>query len=128
MKRLLPPLLLGFGIALALIIGKRMSTDAMAVMVGVAVGVAASVPTSLLLVALLRKERQSWRSEQQATPHYPAVQPPSIIVVDPSKYALPSQPATPTPLPLPEPMQDGGLHRLRVIGAEEEWPAAEWTR
>ena len=55
MKRLLPPLLLGFGIALALIIGKRMSTDAMAVMVGVAVGVAASVPTSLLLVALLAR-------------------------------------------------------------------------
>lgn len=131
MKRLLPPLLLGFGVALALIIGKRMSTDAMAVVVGVAVGVAASVPTSLLLVALLRRERQSWRTERPA-PSYPAFQPPNIIVVDPSKYALPSQPAASAPMPLPEPAQDGGLHRLRVIGADEEWStagsSAEWTR
>ena len=52
MKKVLPLLMLGFGVALAVIIGQRMSTDAMAVVIGVAVGVAASVPTSLLLVTL----------------------------------------------------------------------------
>ena len=133
MKRLLPPLLLGFGVTLALIIGKRMSTDAMAVVIGVAVGVAASVPTSLLLVALLRKERQAmrsetaWHAEPVLPPLYPPMQQPNIIVVDPSKYALQGQQST-VPLPLPEPAADAGLRRLRVIGADDEWSAPEWTR
>lgn len=131
MKRLLPPLLLGFGVAMALVIGKRMSTDAMAVVVGVAVGVAASVPTSLLLVALLRKERQSVRSEppwrpDPLPPLYPPIQQPNIIVVDPSRMGLPGQ--HPVPLAAPEQGREGGLHRLRVIGADEEWSAPEWTR
>ena len=67
MKKVVLPLMLAFGITLAAIIGQRMSTDAMAVVIGVAVGVAASVPTSLLLVALLRRERSgAWRSEPPA--------------------------------------------------------------
>lgn len=44
MKYALPLLMLGLGVGLAVIIGQRMSTDAMAVVIGVAVGVAASVP------------------------------------------------------------------------------------
>ncbi|MGQ9768224.1 MAG: hypothetical protein ACUVSS_13120, partial [Anaerolineae bacterium] len=70
MTKLIVPAMLGFGVTLALIIGQRMSTDAMAVVIGVAVGVAASVPTSLLLVALLRRqrldERNAWRPEGSA--------------------------------------------------------------
>lgn len=132
MKRLLPPLLLGFGVAMALLIGKRMSTDAMAVVVGVAVGVAASVPTSLLLVALLRKERQPgrteppWRSDPLPPLYAPIQQQPNIIVVDPSKFASSGQ--QPVPLALPQADQEAGLRRLRVIGAEDEWRAPEWTR
>jgi hypothetical protein len=136
LKRLLPPLLLGFGVALALIIGKRMSTDAMAVVIGVAVGVAASVPTSLLLVALLRKERQalrsetSWHADRPLPALYPPMQQPNIIVVDPSKYALQDQHAVPLPpvVSSPEPGAEAGLRRLRVIGSDDEWSAPEWTR
>jgi hypothetical protein len=39
-----------FSVALAVVIGNRMSTDAMAVVVGVACGVLASIPTSLLMI------------------------------------------------------------------------------
>ena len=53
MKPALVPVMLGFGVTLALVIGQRLTTDAMAVVLGVAVGVAASVPTSFLLVALV---------------------------------------------------------------------------
>src|SRR5512135_2708118 len=65
MKKWLAPLMLGFGVAMAVIIGERMSTDAMAIVIGVAVGVAASIPTSLLLVALLRRERKPWGNINQ---------------------------------------------------------------
>ena len=36
MKRAIVPLLLGFGVALALVIGQRLTQDAMAVVLGVA--------------------------------------------------------------------------------------------
>lgn len=119
MKRLLPPLLLGFGIAMALIIGRRMSTDAMAVVIGVAVGVAASVPTSLLLVAMLKRERQSWRAEQPMQQMYPQMPAPNVIVVDPSRY-LPQHQQAQYPVPPLDYGQDAGMRRLRVIGADDD--------
>ena len=64
MKKAIVPIMIAFGATLAVIIGQRMSTDAMAVVIGVAVGVAASVPTSLLLVALLRRQRQEGWQER----------------------------------------------------------------
>lgn len=128
MKKALLPLLLGFGVTLALLIGQRMSTDAMAVVIGVSVGIAASVPTSLLLVALLRRERASgWRSElPPASP--PQLQPPQIIVVDPAQWrAAQGQQMLPyAPLP-PDYGSDAGLRRLRVVGDEDEWRAGEWS-
>lgn len=134
MKRLVPLILLGFGVALAIVIGQRMSTDAMAVVIGVAVGVAASVPTSLLLIALLRKERQSFRQEQPrdmpygAYAGYPQALPqqPNIIVLDPSQLAGMRNAQMQTPLPPPEYAPDGGMRRLRVVGSDEEWSGREW--
>ena len=41
---------LAFFVTLAIIVGQRMSAEAMAVMVGVIAGVAASIPTSLIVV------------------------------------------------------------------------------
>ena len=64
MKKLLVPVMLGFGVALGLLIGQRMSPDTMAVVFGVVVGVVASVPTNLLVVALLRRERR-WQARQE---------------------------------------------------------------
>ncbi len=51
------PLLLGLVLGLAVLIAPRLRTDPLAVIIGVAVGIAASVPTSLLMVALLRRQR-----------------------------------------------------------------------
>ena len=64
-----------FAIVLAVTIGFRMSPDAMAVIVGIICGVLASVPTSFILVWVLRqRDRQL---EAQMGPmrmgHYPPV-------------------------------------------------------
>ncbi len=127
MKKVLPLLMLGFGVALAVIIGQRMSTDAMAVVIGVAVGVAASVPTSLLLVALLRRERRSYREEPQQQPAYPSFQQPSFIVLDPAQLMAQRNLQQPQPV-MPPPMlsQDAGMRRLRVVGAEDDWNSNDW--
>jgi len=120
MKRWIVPLMLGFGITLALVIGRRMSTEAMAVVIGVAVGVAASVPTSLLLVALLRRERASWHPEPPQ-PTYQQLPQPPVIVLNPADLLGQRREQPYLPLPPPEFTQDGGLRRLRVVGDEEEW-------
>src|SRR5450759_4355869 len=96
MTRWIVALMLGFGVAMgviigqslstdamAVIIGQRMSTDAMAVVLGVAVGVGASVPTSVLIVALLRREKRVWHNDQPQMPPppaYPHMQQPVIML------------------------------------------------
>lgn len=132
MKKVIIPMMLGFGVTLALVIGQRLTTDAMAVVLGVAVGVAASVPTSVLLMALLRRATReaSWQADPpSARPDMrayalPAPQaPPQVIVIDPAAYA---RQAFQQGYPLPPPaLADGGatlggLRPRRVIGLEEE--------
>ena len=131
MKKLMVPMMLGFGVALALLIGRRMSTDAMAVVIGVAVGVAASVPTSLLLVALLRRERVltslqggADAGEAQLRGQAP-VQPPSVVVLNASDLMGARREAPQIPMPPVDLLQDGGLRRLRVVG-ESEWNDDVW--
>lgn len=123
MTKLIVPAMLGFGVALALIIGQRMSTDAMAVVIGVAVGVAASVPTSLLLVALLRRqrldERNAWRPEGSAA-GYPQLPQPPVIVVNPGQWPAQNVAQQPYLLPPSQVALDAGLPRLRVVGDDDE--------
>ena len=118
MSKLLPLLMLGFGVALAVIIGQRMSTDAMSVVIGVAVGVAASVPTSLLLVALLRRERGSYR-DTPPEPHYPALPQPNFIVIDPAQFNR-NNVGSSQPLPPLTASNDAGVRSLKVIGGDDD--------
>lgn len=127
MKKAIIPLMLAFGITLAAIIGQRMSSDAMAVVIGVAVGVAASVPTSLLLVALLRRERVGgWRPEPPTS--QPAqLQSPNVIVLNPADLMGQRREQPYVPLPPPElGATDGGMRRLRIIGSDDEWNTSDW--
>jgi len=125
MKRVIVPVMLGFGVTLALVIGQRMTTDAMAVVLGVAVGVAASVPTSILLVALVRRaqrEAGGRLAPAPATYALPPQPPPNIIVLNPGDL-LGQRNGQSAYLPQPpaELLQDAGLRRLRVVGDEDEW-------
>ena len=128
MKRVIVPVMLGFGVTLALVIGQRMTTDAMAVVLGVAVGVAASVPTSILLVALVRQGAAGERRAAGAGPAAQAAyalppQPqPNIIVLNPGDMlGQRNGQAAYLPQPPVELLQDAGLRRLRVVGDEDEW-------
>jgi hypothetical protein len=104
-----------------------MSTDAMAVVIGVAVGVASSVPTSLLLVALLRRERAltslaggAERGGSYLGNQAPA-QPPNVVVLNASDLMGGRREAPQIPSPPLELIQEGGMRRLRVVGEDAEW-------
>ena len=128
MKRVIVPAMLGFGVTLALVIGQRMTTDAMAVVLGVAVGVAASVPTSILLLALVRRAQRESGGRLEPSVAAPAAyalppqQQPNIIVLNPGDVlGQRSGQAGYLPQPPAELLQDAGLRRLRVVGDEDEW-------
>jgi len=52
-----------FAVALAVVIGIRISPDAMAVIIGIVAGVLASIPTSVILVLVLRQRDRQMESQ-----------------------------------------------------------------
>ncbi len=89
---------IAFAAVLGIVVGNRMSAEAMAVVIGVVCGVAASIPMSAIILALSRARRPDVREET------PAVHPtPPVFVVTPgapgrpvtpwADYAAPSMPA-----------------------------------
>jgi hypothetical protein len=78
MKKAALLIVMAFVATLAAIIAQRMSTDAMAVVVGVVCGVAASIPTSLLIIFVTGRRERDARANEAARPAYPP-----IVVVNP---------------------------------------------
>jgi hypothetical protein len=105
-----------FGLTLAVIIGKKMSTEAMAVVIGVVCGVAAAIPASaLLLVALTHRERQQEERERQTQPR--GAYPPVVVIQGGTPQALGPGPqagywpAPPSGPPLPR--------QFHVLGGDD---------
>ena len=68
-----------FVAVLAIVVGKQMSGDAMAVVVGVVCGVVAGVPTSVLLwVVLTRRER--YRADEMQQQAQRGAYPPVVVI------------------------------------------------
>jgi hypothetical protein len=68
---------IAFGVTLALVIGNRLSDEALAVLAGAACGVGAAIPTSLLIVAITQ------RTHKQAPGDRPNAYPPVVVVTPP---------------------------------------------
>jgi hypothetical protein len=121
MKRGIIVITAAFAVALAVVVGNRMSADAMAVVVGVMCGVLASVPTSLLLIWALGRRGQGAAMNSMETQarngagmHYPPV-----VVVNPGpSYGSPAYGPYPMPMDrnLPAP---AGPRTFKVVGDEE---------
>ena len=118
--------LLAFVITLALIIGWRLSDQAMAVIIGVVAGVAASVPTSLLVVWVALQNRTAL--ERVVTSAATPAAPPQVIVVHATPPAPPAHPSQRSltvfhPYAAPEPTAFNGLpvgpRQFTIMGDEE---------
>jgi hypothetical protein len=101
-----------FAIALAIVVGLRISPDAMAVIIGIICGVLASIPTSVVLVWVLRQRDRQLEAQYGATRmgHYPPV-----VVVNgqgTNGYGLSAPPAL-----MPSAAMPGGLE-FKVVGQE----------
>jgi hypothetical protein len=114
MKKVAMVAVIAFAVTLAVIIGKRMSTDAMAVVIGVGCGVLASIPTSLLILAVSNRQG---RHEVRQRRDYPPV-----VIVNPGNnqpgYLQRFDGLTTRP-PLPTQLMQGQERQFRVIGDED---------
>ena len=114
-------LALAFIVTLGVEVATRMSSDAIAGLVGVIAGVAASIPCALLLMAVTRRQESGAReSEVQETYRGAnAQQPlPPVIIVSPGN-AGPQQLPYPASYPYQAPVQRG-QRQFRVLGYEDE--------
>lgn len=110
-----------FLITLAVVIGLRMSNEAMAVVIGVIFGVAASIPTSLIVVAVVwRRERAI--SNASAPARRPAQEslPPSVVIVSPGGVGPANPYRQPAYLPQPDVQWGQPARQFRVVGDPDE--------
>jgi hypothetical protein len=101
-----------FGVALAVVIGVRLDQAALAVVVGVVCGVGASIPTALLIVALMR--RRDGRHEVRSVGREAVQSPPVVVVAPPAAPQLPPAATWSGAYPTPAPAQ----RQFTVIGEE----------
>ena len=113
LTQLVALLALAFMVTLGVVIGTRMSSDAIAVLVGVIAGVAASIPCALLLMAVTRRREPEHVEEREPSRHAG----PPVIVVTPgtSPQQLPSY----VPYGYPAD-QSPNRRQFRVMGYDEE--------
>lgn len=112
-----------FAVTLAVVIGQRLSDEAMAVVVGVVAGVAASIPTSLVVVWFAARAMAA--SRPAAEPPPPAE--PRVVVMTPpvqtaglpsfAPYGLPAQAAA---MYAPAPRQFSVIGGAEVSGLPAE--------
>ncbi|HMQ52999.1 MAG TPA: hypothetical protein PKE64_30195 [Anaerolineae bacterium] len=113
MKKFIVVVSVTFFAVLAAVVGFRLSPDAMAVIIGIICGVLASVPTSIILVWVLRQRDRQTEVEMNSTRfgHYPPV-----VVVNgqgPNGY-----PGAVAPPPALLPTTPPGMRDFKVIGQE----------
>lgn len=75
-----------FAVTLALVVGNRLSTEALGVLAGAVCGVGAAIPTSLLIVAATRSRNSS--NERRETSFVPSQRQgayPPVVVINPGR-------------------------------------------
>ena len=70
-----------FAVTLAVVIGNRLSEQALAVLAGAVCGVGAAIPTSLLIVAVTRRRDEGQHLPTREQPHN--TYPPVVVIAPP---------------------------------------------
>ena len=93
MKRSLVLAAVAFGVVLAVIVGLRLETGSLALLVGVVCGIVAGLPVSLALLYALTRERaaRARLEERRGEGERPAAAPPVLILNAGREVGLPPQ-------------------------------------
>jgi hypothetical protein len=101
-----------FAVTLAVVIGQRLSDQAISILAGAVCGVAASIPTSLLIVWVTRRRQEPQPMRQPM----PGMYPPVVVVQPPPQASHPAlqQPGYAPPYSQPLPRE------FTVVGGEAQ--------
>ncbi|MBI5652396.1 MAG: hypothetical protein HZC40_18410 [Chloroflexi bacterium] len=105
-----------FAVTLALIVGNRLSNEALAVLVGAVCGISATVPVS---IALFIAASRNWGRAPEPAHYEPRTQPP-VIVVSPPQLPQAHYGYAGAPYFLPPTISDAslGTREFKIIGEE----------
>ncbi len=132
MKKMLAIGFIVMAATMTAVVGYRLSTDALSIIVGAILGMMAILPTIALGAFVLKKNQES--APQQQPP--PPQQPPVVVVsggMMPSQYFQPQQQQSPQPanmLPRPSQRPPRKFHLMGYEDTEQieisndDWPAA----
>jgi len=105
-----------FAVTLAIIVGNRLSNEAMAVLVGALCGISATMPVSLALMVAINK---NWgRAETRRDEYEPRPAQPPVFVIAPPAQAAPWQTSYPMDqvyLP-PHAPTPGAPREFKIVG------------
>jgi hypothetical protein len=115
MKRYLAAFSFVVVLGLILVIGFRLSQDAIGVIIGIGLGVLATLPTSLVLIYMMVRREQSGAFPSHQPPGLPAHHQPPVIIVNGGQ-----QPGLPAGSPLQSvyPASLPGQRSFTIVGEE----------
>ncbi|MBS1253556.1 MAG: hypothetical protein MAG451_02605 [Anaerolineales bacterium] len=109
-----------FAIALGVVTGNRLSSEAMAVVVGVVCGVLASIPMSVMILVLTRRLSKPARSDKSTLPaqHRPSYPPVVVVQSDGGGQRSQFGPAWDAPAAAEN---QPWRRSFTVVGEEDDW-------
>lgn len=113
MKRVIAICVGVFCITMAVVLGYRLSADALAIIAGVVLGILGSIPVSLLLAWALSRRQEPLPGQQPSAPAYPPV-----VVVQPGG-SLPGWAPAGGRQALPPPAIKTS-RRFHIVGGEDD--------
>jgi hypothetical protein len=116
-KKLAVTVLVAFAVTLAVVAATRLSSESMAVILGMGCGMLAGMPASLLVSAVLHR-----RSEEVNPTRMPREYPP-VVVVQPGHVGQ-AYPSAQYSMPA---LTSGGARQFRVVGEEATERSPEWS-
>jgi len=120
MRRAMTAVVLAFAATLALVVGNRMSAEAMAVVMGVVCGVAAAIPMSLLILLILSRQGRQAEEPMYGRLGGQCGACPPVVVIQGGSHApnqlVPPSYSTQTITLKPDPAQ----RQFRVIGEQRD--------
>jgi len=111
-----------FAVALAYVVGSRLSNEAIAVVVGAVCGISASIPVSIALV--IASSTHWGRREEPSEPYYDPSprryipQPPVIIMTQPQQQMPYSYPPNPYYYPAQSMQSSAEPREFKIVGGE----------
>lgn len=115
---------LAFAVTLAILVGNRLSNEAMAVVTGALCGISATVPVTLALFIAMSRRWGHAPPDQEITPRqyappYHTQQPPVIVVAPPQMQTMPYG-YSPSSFYLPPTINEGAPRgrEFKIVGEE----------